>query len=285
VANQNADDGKPIPFATQPGPGEHLIDEDKPLLNASNVSGNTTETPSNSTTQRNVQDAKAVAGKVSQSVKESSARVTDEAKQYASDMAGIAKEKSASMFEQKKEVAIGQAGSVAHALRSTADKLQEEGQGQVGHYINLAADQLESLSSQLRQKDLNTLINDTQNLARRSPGTFLASTVVAGFLLARFMKSSSERSRESAQMPRDEGRSAYMPEAEGSAGMPDRYGSMSGSLAGDSTAGGSDMSSFEDREGIDINSSPDSTLGTTATGAVSSNSTGLNSGGDSHGNR
>lgn len=147
------------------------------------------------------------------SVKESGGRIAGEARQYAGDMANRAKDKGRSLFEQQKESAVGQLGGVAHALRSTADQMQGDGQPQVARYIGMAADQLETLGDRLRNKDLDTLINDTQNLARRSPGAFLAGTVAVGFLLARFMKSSSERRRESTQLT-DEGMySASLPAA------------------------------------------------------------------------
>jgi hypothetical protein len=125
-------------------------------------------------------------------VKETGARVASEAKQYAGDMANKAKEKGRTMFDQQKETAVGQVDSVARAFRNTADHLQGEGQAQVGRYIAMAADQIEAFGSRLRQKDLDTLIDDAQNMARRSPGVFLAGSIVAGFLVARFLKSSSE---------------------------------------------------------------------------------------------
>lgn len=168
------------------------------------------------------------------SVKETSGRIADEAKHYAGDMANRAKDKGRTLFAQQKDSAVGQLDSVTHALRNTADQLQGEGQPQVARYIGMAADQLDSFGGILRNKDLDTLIDDTQNLARRSPGMFLAGTVAAGFLLARFMKSSSERRRASAQFPAEGTSSTSMPAAGTYATTPTIPDSTGSVLAGTS---------------------------------------------------
>ncbi|HEY9379796.1 MAG TPA: hypothetical protein VIQ01_00970, partial [Burkholderiales bacterium] len=118
---------------------------------------------------------------------------TEQAKQAAADMAARAKEQGRQMFSGQKEKATGQMDSVARALRNTAEQLSNEDQSQTAQYVGFAAEQLESFGQRLREKDLDTLINDAQNIARRSPTAFFAGSVVAGFLLARFLKSSAER--------------------------------------------------------------------------------------------
>jgi hypothetical protein len=233
------------------------------------------------------------------SIKESGTRLATEAKQYAGDMANRAKEKGRSMFEQQKESAVGQVSSVANAFRGTADQLQGEGQAQVARYITLAADQLESLSSRLRQKDLDSIINDAQNLARRSPGAFLVGTVVTGFLLARFLKSSSERQRDRMAMSDNDWTSGSGMESE-------RHGAMSGDrgYAGTGVAGatgtgattgastnttGSTSASSAGASGTGgtsiASSTPGTALGTKSAGTTPSSLTGTNPGGNSYDNR
>lgn len=194
MADQNTDPTSrpPLPSGTQTA-GEQIYSRDpaQPVQssgswsNADNTTGGSTGTQSSTIA----------------TVKETGGRLAGEARQYAGDMANRAKDKGRTLFEQQKESAVGQLGGVAHALRNTAGQMQGEGlQPQIARYIDMAAGQLESLGDRIRNKDLDTLINDTQNLARRSPGAFLAGTVAVGFLLARFMKSSSDRQRESAQL-------------------------------------------------------------------------------------
>ncbi len=117
----------------------------------------------------------------------------EQVKRTAGDMAGRAKEQGRQMLSGQKEKAAGQMDSVARALRSTADQLSNEDEAQTGRYVGFAAEQLESFGQRLREKDIDGLINDAQNMARRSPTAFFAGSVVAGFLLARFLKSSADR--------------------------------------------------------------------------------------------
>lgn len=170
MADENKDINKPITSGAAPGPSEHRRDDTVQPAGIGTSSGSTRDR-----------------------LRESTAGMASTAKSYAGDMASRAKDKGRSMFEQQKESALGQVGNVAQAIRSTATNLQGEGQDQTARYVQMIADQLESIGGRLRDKDLDTLVQDAQNLARRSPGTFIAGSVVAGFLLARFFKSSSER--------------------------------------------------------------------------------------------
>jgi hypothetical protein len=144
-----------------------------------------------------------------------------EARQQAEKLSDRAMEQGRSMFDSQKDNAARQVDSVAHAFRSTAGQLSGQGQSQAGQYVGMAADRLESLGRQLRQKDLDTMVNDVQDLGRRAPGAFFAGSVVAGFLLARFMKSSADRHRGSMHSSRSDWRRDAMHDN-------DRTGPMSG---------------------------------------------------------
>ncbi|MDB5770766.1 MAG: hypothetical protein JWM42_1140 [Burkholderia sp.] len=203
-----------------------------------------------------------------ESVKQSGVRLASEAKQYAGDMALRAKEKGRTVFEQQKDNAAEQVNSVAHAFRSTADHLQGDGQAQVARYVGLAADQIESFGSRLREKDLDTLIHDAQTLARRSPVAVFAGTVVAGFLLARFLKSSSER------------RAGYMGMSEsqrGSSMEGERYPTMRNDSG--STGMGTASTSATGMRDSTTGSTSGTVPGATSVGTTPSPLSGSNSGG------
>lgn len=112
-------------------------------------------------------------------------------KKQGREVADQAKERGKAMLDQQRGAAAGQVDSVAHALRTAAEQLQKEGQG-TGNYVGMMADQLETAARQLREKNLDELMHGVQDLARRSPATFIAGSVAAGFLLSRFLKSSSQ---------------------------------------------------------------------------------------------
>jgi len=94
------------------------------------------------------------------------------------------------MLARQKESAADRMEQVANAVRSGGRELPG-GDGETGRYVEMAADRLESFGRQLREKDINGLIADMQDMARRSPAAFFGGSVLAGFMLARFMKSSS----------------------------------------------------------------------------------------------
>lgn len=211
----NSDFGsKPISSGKAPGPQESLRDDSILSTNTTQAmnntdgtnrtsmqggSTNTTNTTGSGTSGTySTSGTSSTAGTVSggsaiDGIKQSGSAIAADAKQYAGDLANRAKEKGRTLFEQQKETAVGQVGSVANAIRSTASNLQGEGQDTTARYVNMIADQLENFSGKLRDKNLDNLVTDFQGYARRSPGTFIVGSVVAGFFLARFLKSSSER--------------------------------------------------------------------------------------------
>jgi F0F1-type ATP synthase membrane subunit b/b' len=155
----------------------------------------------------------------------------DEAKQYAQDMAGRAKEQGRAMFDEQKDSAAGTVDSAANAFRNTAQQLQGEGNAQTGRYVEMFADQLQSLGDQLRNKNLDTLMRDAENLGRRSPGTFLAGSMIAGFVLARFLKSSADHQHD------DSDRSYREPRNRSSSADDAEWRNQAGSRGADYDAG------------------------------------------------
>ena len=55
------------------------------------------------------------------------------------------------------------------------------------------------MTGYLRERDLEGLLEDVEQFARRRPEVFLAGTFLAGLLLARFLKSSGERAEKPAR--------------------------------------------------------------------------------------
>ena len=84
-------------------------------------------------------------------------------------------------------------GSIAHAVRQTTQPLRDNQQHVIAQYVEKAAEQIERLSDQLRDKDVSELVRDAQRLARRQPAVFLGVSFAAGVLAARFLKSSNHR--------------------------------------------------------------------------------------------
>jgi hypothetical protein len=116
---------------------------------------------------------------------------TEQTQQEAQHLTEKIKEQGQSLLAERKKATADEIRGVAEALRKAAHEMhQQEHPPMVTPYAEWAGDTLEQFSSTLRERDLNTLVRQTEDFARRQPGIFLGGAVVTGFLLARFLKSS-----------------------------------------------------------------------------------------------
>lgn len=125
----------------------------------------------------------------------------DALKNTANGMLDDAKEAAVSRLSQEKEGAASGIDHVANALRDVV-KRHDEGSGSdlLTNLAGSAADGLERLSSDLRNKDVGTMLRDVQSFARDQPVAFFGLTMAAGFLAGRFLKASeSESANESTE--------------------------------------------------------------------------------------
>lgn len=97
--------------------------------------------------------------------------------------------------EQQRSAAEG-VDEVADALRGAARQLDDRQQTASARMIDSAADGLQRLSGTLRGKDLDTVMRDIQDFARREPALFIGGAIAAGFLAVRLMGQSGERGAE-----------------------------------------------------------------------------------------
>ena len=119
------------------------------------------------------------AGQMTDQVKEQASKVTDKAKDQATTRAD----------EQKQRAADGIVG-FAGALNQVSDTMRDQNPG-VANLAGSAAIRLESFADSLRAKDVDELVHDVEDLARRQPALFIGGAFLAGVVAARFLKSSS----------------------------------------------------------------------------------------------
>lgn len=110
-------------------------------------------------------------------------------KQQASDIAEQAKAKAKETAHSGQTMAADQLEHLAQGVRRSADNFDDE-QAWVRQGLSSAAASLERFSSTLRDRDLDELMHDAEDAARRHPVIFATACAVAGFALVRFLKSS-----------------------------------------------------------------------------------------------
>jgi gas vesicle protein len=141
--------------------------------------------------QGNLQGAKDQAKDLAQETKDQVKSLASDAKDQAKDVANQARDHVQQLVGQQKDQAADRLGSLAEALREAGRKLNEGQQaGDFGQYADRAAGQVERLSKYLKENDLSGFVRDTENFARRRPEVFLGGTLIAGLMLARFLKAS-----------------------------------------------------------------------------------------------
>jgi hypothetical protein len=101
-----------------------------------------------------------------------------------------------SAADEQKNVAAERVGGVARALRVASDDLHDQGQSLVAGYSRQVAEGLESMAQSLSRRSLGDLVEGVEDFARERPVAFMGGAMVAGFALARFMKSSAGRRSE-----------------------------------------------------------------------------------------
>lgn len=117
--------------------------------------------------------------------------------QQAEEAVDRAKERVRSSATAQKDAAAERMDGFAHAIMSASDDLRAGGQEFAAGYLEQAAGGLERVSDAVRDRDLDDLIGTVEDFARRQPVAFLGGAVAAGFGLARLMKSSADRRRNS----------------------------------------------------------------------------------------
>ena len=133
---------------------------------------------------------------LAQNVKEQAKSLASDAKEQAKDVANQARDHVQTFVGQQKSQAADRLQALAEALREAGHKLNEGQQaGDFGQYADRAAQQVERLSTYLRDRELRDFVRDAETFARRRPEVFLGGTLVAGLMLARFLKASSPEPR------------------------------------------------------------------------------------------
>ena len=79
--------------------------------------------------------------------------------------------------------------NVGKLVGETAEGLDERLGEDYGDYARRAAGAIENAASSLAAKDPDELVDDTREFIRKSPGVALAGAAIAGFAIARLIKS------------------------------------------------------------------------------------------------
>jgi ElaB/YqjD/DUF883 family membrane-anchored ribosome-binding protein len=117
-------------------------------------------------------------------------QLAQQAQQQAGHLADQARRQITLQLTSQKERATAGLDSAARAIRETGRQMQGDGQAPIAQAADRAAFQVERVSTFLSQRDINALRDEAERFARRQTPLFLAGAFAAGWLGARFLKSS-----------------------------------------------------------------------------------------------
>lgn len=169
--------------------------------------GRSGEFPPSSPSRRNPQDP------------DRTREAVDDVRQSAAALLDETRRDGKKVLDRQKDAATEEVGAVASALRSAADDLHRQDH-RASRFVEFAADRLESFGNTVRNKDIDSLIDEAERLGRRSPAAFFAGSVALGFLLSRFLKSSARSRQSEGAQRRQAGDSSSVPVAAATPDVP-----------------------------------------------------------------
>ena len=100
------------------------------------------------------------------------------------------KQKATAQLDTQKGRATDTISVIATAVRGTTNQLRNEHHDVLAGYVENVADQLDRLSTSLRDQDIGQLVAGARQMARRQPALFIGGSFIVGLAAARFLKSS-----------------------------------------------------------------------------------------------
>ncbi len=125
-------------------------------------------------------------------LKTEAAELREKASAKAAELKEQAADKARDYAEEGKARASAGLDSVAKMLGDSATQIDEKLGSAYGNYARRAADAVSGFSGNLRDKQVDELIDDARQLVRRSPALAIGAAAAAGFVLARIIKAGSE---------------------------------------------------------------------------------------------
>ena len=137
-------------------------------------------------------------------MKEAAADLAGQARAAAAEAADRTKARVTDYAEQQKGAAAEQIVKLSQATHVAADHLNEASPT-MARYAHDLAGGIDRFAGVVRERSIGDLVRQASEYARREPAVFVAGTVFAGFVMARFLRSSAERAERDQRQDRGTG--------------------------------------------------------------------------------
>lgn len=93
-----------------------------------------------------------------------------------------------------KDKAVEAASGLTRMLQDGAQTVDRQFGETYGDYVRTAATKIDGFADRVNNKNVDELVGDARNFLRKSPMVAVGAAAAAGFLIARLLKSGSDRS-------------------------------------------------------------------------------------------
>jgi len=125
------------------------------------------------------------------SLKNDVSGLADVALQQGRQFVDTARDQATSFADDRKNLAAKAVTDIASSLRESGKALEQ--QPNLHGFVKTAADGLDQLADTIRTRSFGEIYTDLEDVIRRRPVMTATATLIAGFLAARFIKSSGEQ--------------------------------------------------------------------------------------------
>jgi hypothetical protein len=106
-----------------------------------------------------------------------------------SRLAADLKEEARRFASDKRDAAAGLLSDVGEAVSVASEEMRRRGRDRVAGYADYAARQAEYIADELSHRELGEVVSEVEDFARRRPGLFFGTALLAGFAAIRFLRS------------------------------------------------------------------------------------------------
>lgn len=139
-----------------------------------------------------IEEAKAGAAALGKEAQERADQYREKLSSQSGDWTSQAKEKAAAYANEGKAKASGAISGLGKIVADNAGLIDEKVGPKYGEYARSAAQSMQDAAARLDAKELDELAEDAKEFVRQSPGLAVGLAAVAGFMLARMLRGSSD---------------------------------------------------------------------------------------------
>lgn len=137
-------------------------------------------------------DAEQQANSLGDELESAATEAGENVQEAAGELTQTLRQQITSQVTAQQERAVDTLDTVALLLHQAGEHAHREDKATIAQYTDQASEQVERLSNAVRDRQADQLLSETKQLAQKQPGWFVGGALLAGFLGARFLRSSAQ---------------------------------------------------------------------------------------------